>query len=172
MCTLSVNIIRGKKNYGLEMAAWLEPCITLKEFRSYHPRAATCNSSSRRSDAPLWPPRAGVTVCKPPALGAGNLMWVLPLQEQSELLTASLAVIHDSGHTVYQREVTEPASVGHVRSETIEGQADEVQTAAGTGCSLCSYSYSENGGHHQRTMRVLVIIALVLGRSSSLFLII
>ena len=120
----------------------------------------------KKPEGGIRSPRAGVTVCKPPALGAGNLMWVLPLQEQSELLTASLAVIHDSGHTVYQREVTEPASVGHVRSETIEGQADEVQTAAGTGCSLCSYSYSENGGHHQRTMRVLVIIALVLGRSS------
>lgn len=69
------------------------------------------------------------------------------------------------GHTAYHGEVTEPASVGHVRSETVEVQADEVQTAAGGGCSPCGYSYSENGGHHERTMRVLVIIALLRGRS-------
>lgn len=56
-----------------------------------------------------------------------------PSAKENELLTASLAGIHDLGHTAYHGEVTEPASVGHVRSETVEVQADEVQTAAGEG---------------------------------------
>lgn len=116
----------------------------------------------RRPEEGIRTPGVGVTgSCELSNLSAGNQTWVLPLQEQNELLIASLAVIHDLGHTAYRVR-----NVGHVRSETVELQADDVQTASGSGCSLCAYSYREHGGRHQRTVRVLVIIALLIERSS------
>lgn len=73
---------------------------------------------------PCQGPEAGSRVGRPEA---DALCPELSLQ--NELLIASLAVIHGLGHTAYHGEVIEPASLGHVRSETIEVQADKVQRA-------------------------------------------